>query len=214
MFSKWVKAVFWGGTARSFWTFGTILSAILSLTPIGARFPELRVVVPLGLFTLGFFVSSYFVYLPPAKELEQITTALSVTHRHTLAGEQLNETSKRHVIIADIYLTTRNQSADGNSIRVHKCSIDVSKASLKYLQFFGDAQDNMAYLRPSDVFSIQPKSENKPVVKAVFTLSESLFPIAQESVGGCLEIIDIHDRRHNIKYSSILERNAAITETA
>ncbi len=212
MFSKWAKAVFWGGTARSFWTFGTILSAILSITPIGARFPQLRVAIPLGLFIVGFFVSSYFVYLPAAKTLEQVTTALTVTHRHTLAGEQFNATSKRHAIVADIYLTTRNQSADGNSIRVHTCSIDAPEASLEYLQFFGDEQDNMAYHRPSDVFSIRPKSENKPVAKAVFTLPESPFPIAKERVTGRLEIIDIHDRRHSIEYSASLEKNKPITE--
>jgi hypothetical protein len=206
MFKQWVKAVFWSTTAKSFWTFGSIVSAAFCLTPIASRFPLLRFIVPLGLFTVSFFVSSCLEYLSLAQRLEQLTGALTLSNLQTIAGEILSLSSKRHTIVVDIYLSARNQSGEGNSIHVQTCSVDIPAASLEYLQFIQDAQDNI-YRRPSDVFGIEPKSERKPVVRAVFTLPESPFPIPQDNVTGILKIIDIHDRKREIKYTAVLERN-------
>lgn len=206
-----MKDIFWGGVAKSCWTLGSILAAIISLTPLVAQFPRLRFIIPLGLITFGFFVSSYYVYLSLAQELERITSSLSLDHRQTIAREFLSLSSQRHTVVADIYLSARNQSADGNSICVHTYSVDIPEASLECLHFIEDKQDNMNIVRrPSDVFGIEPKSERKPVVKAVFALPESPFPIPQGSIAGLLEIIDIHDRKREIKYTAVLERNAPI----
>jgi hypothetical protein len=208
MFKQWAKAVFWNNTAKSFWTFGCILSAVFCLTPIATRFPQLRFIVPLCLFTIGFFASSYLEYVSLTRKLKQITTA---SHRYTLAGEMTNLPTECHTVVVDIYLIARNQSSDGNSIRVHTCSLNVPGASLNYLQFIEEDAGDNTYHRQSDVLNIQPKSETKPVVKAVFILTGSPYPVPQDNVCGHLEIIDIHDCKHDVEYSALLARNAPIT---
>ena len=122
MVKAWLKAVFWGTTAKSFWTFGSITSAIFGLTPYASEHPLLRLEVPLSLFVVGFFVSSCIEYMSLARKLEKITSALTLTTSFTQAGEVMVLESKRHTIVADIYLTARNQSIDGNSLRVQSCT--------------------------------------------------------------------------------------------
>ena len=215
MIKSWLKNVFWGSTAKGFWTFGSIVSTVFALTPYAAQHPLLRLFVPLSLFVVGFFVSSCVEYLALARKLEKITSALTLNHSHTQAGEVMVMGSKRHTVVADIYLNARNQSADSNSLRLQSCTLSIPTASLSYLMFIESNVGSNTLFRPNDVLRLDPKSEIKPLVKAVFTLpAEALFPIplANDRVHGQLEIIDIHDSKHGIEYSAILARNAPIIE--
>jgi hypothetical protein len=213
MIKTWFKAVFWG-MAKSFWTFGSIASALFALTPYASRYPLLRVIVPLSLLVMGFFVSSCREYLVLARKLKTITGALTLTTSFTQAGEIMVLESKRHTVVVDIYLTARNQSSDGNSVRVQTCILNVANASLSYLMFIeSNVGSNMAF-KPNDVLKIEPKAETKPIVKAVFVLSESTFPIpvVNDQIEGSLEMRDIHDTIHRVAFSAVLMRNAPVSQ--
>jgi hypothetical protein len=213
MIKTWLKNVFWGSTAKSFWTFGSIISAIFGLTPYASQHPLLRLVVPLTLFVIGFFVSSCVEYIALARKLEGITSALTLSQTHTQAGEVMVLGARRHTVVADIYMNARNQSADDNSLRLRSCTVDIPTASPSYLMFIERNVGSNEAFQPSDILGLNPKSEIKPIVKAVFTLPESPFPIPipNDQVRGLLEILDIHDRKHVIEYSAMLMRNAPIT---
>jgi hypothetical protein len=210
MIKAWLKAVFWGTTAKSFWTFGSITSTIFGLTPYASEHPLLRLEVPLSLFVVGFFVSSCIEYMSLARKLEKITSALTLTTSFTQAGEVMVLESKRHTIVADIYLMARNQSTDGNSLRLQSCFLDVADASLSYLMFIESNAGNYIVFKPSDILKLDPKSETKPVVKAVFSVPESPFPIPapNDQVRGSLKVMDIHDSIHDVKFPAVLLRNA------
>lgn len=215
MIKAWFKVVFWG-TAKSFWTFGSIASALIALTPYASQYPLLRVIVPLSLFVIGFFVSSCREYVALAQKLEKITSSVTLTAPFTQAGEVMVLESKTHTVVADIYLTARNQSTDGNSLRLQTCTLNAASASLSYLMFIGSNAGSYMVFRPSDVLKIDPKSETKPVVKAVFSVPESPFPVhvANNQIEGTLEVIDIHDSIHRIAFSAVLLRNAPISAAA
>jgi len=210
MIKAWLKAVFWGTTAKSFWTFGSITSAIFGLTPYASEHPLLRLEVPLSLFVVGFFVSSCIKHMSLARKLEQITSVLTLTTSFTQAGEVMVLESKRHTTVADIYLTARNQSIDGNSPRVQSCTLDVADASLSYLMFIESNAGNYIVFKPSDILKLDPKSQTEPVVKAIFSVPESPFPIPapNDQVSGSLTVMDIHDSIHDVKFSAVLLRNA------
>lgn len=118
-----------------------------------------------------------------------------------------------HTIVADIYMDARNQSADGSSLRLHSSTLNVPKASPSYLMFIERNVGSSLAFKPSDLLDLAPKSEIRPIVKAVFTLPESPFPVPvpNDEISGRLEIVDIHDRKHDIGYSAILARNAPIS---
>ena len=215
MIKAWFKVVFWG-TAKSFWTFGSIASALFALTQYASQYPLLRVILPLSLLVTGFFVSSCREYVALARKLKKITSALTLSASITQAGEVMVLEAKRHTVVADIYLTARNQSADGNSLRVQSCSLDVANASLSYLMFIeSNAGSHMAFT-PSDILKLDPKAETKPVVKAVFSVPEFPFPVPapNDQIGGLLKVMDIHDSIYDITFSGVLLRNAPITDTS
>jgi hypothetical protein len=214
MIKKWFKAVFWGTTAKSFWTFGSITSAIFGLTPYSSQHPLLRLEVPLSFFVIGFFASSCIEYMALARKLEKITSAITLTASMTQAGEIMVLESKRHTVVADIYLSARNQSDDGNSLRLQSCTLDVPGASLSYLMFIESNAGSSMVFKPNEVLKLDPKSETKPIVKAVFSVPESPFPIPvlNDKIVGILKVIDIHDSIHDISFCAVLQRNAPVCE--
>ena len=216
MIKAWLKAVFWGTTAKGFWTAGSIASAVFGLTPYASQHPLLRLQVPLCLFVLGFFVSSCVEYMTLARQLQKSTTALTLTTSFTQAGEIMTLETKRHTVVADIYLTARNQSADGNSLRLLSCTLEVADASLSYLMFIESNAGSQIFFKPSDILKLDPKSETRPIAKAVFSVPESPYPIPapDDRVSGSLTVMDIHDSKHDVRFSAILLRNAPISEEA
>jgi hypothetical protein len=215
MIKTWFKLVFWG-MAKSFWTVGSIASALYAFTPSASQHPLIRVIVPLSLLVMGFFVSSCREYIVLARKLEQITGALTLTAPFTQAGEVMVPESKRHTVVVDIYLNARNQGSDGNSVRVQTCILNVASASPSYLMFIeSNVGSNMAF-KPSDVLRIDPRSETKPIVKAVFLLPEAPFPVpvANDRIEGSLEVIDIQDSTYQIAFSAVLMRNAPVSQAA
>jgi hypothetical protein len=210
MFKKWFQSVFWGSVSKGAWTAGSVISAIIGATTAKDH-PLLRVLVPLSIFVVGFFVSNYFIYKGLMQELERVTGKLTLATAGTQIREQINFPLRRHVVVVEMLLDLRNQSAEANSVRVKGAEINVFGASLDHEQprFLGNPKHSCS--QPAGpTWNMCGKSQDQAVVQAIFVLPYSPSRIDQENVSGVIEILDIHDRIHKLGFEGALLRNPVV----
>jgi hypothetical protein len=161
MFKGWIKEVLWGNQVRSCWTIGSVIIAVISLTPFGQRLQSFRYVIPLSLLLVGFVISNFSTYRSLKSELKAVTEELTVDLLEIAAGEHRNLDTDRHSIVIDLQLEIRNKSPHGNSVELRSCCIDLPQSQLDYLMFQGDPRFSM-HFPPATTWPIQGKSQTRP----------------------------------------------------